>query len=262
MREILKGVVVLLIVAAMVISTVAVTADTIMQKNESSDSTIAKRSNQINKITTVPYPGGRAILWDNGLPDGVNGFSCCFWAIRPLDREVIDDFVVFGNGWYVSDAHLRIVTHSGAGPESLLGFNVFFYKNIGSDCNPDINVYETRVAQFNGQYTGNLYFDRPEIAVDLSFDKVFLEPGKWWVCFQPILDDNCYWLTSAQKECPVFVSYPDLGYNKWTAGNIIVGADYDVSFQLTGVKSKSLNLPVFQFLKERFVLFRFLQQLV
>jgi len=262
MRKILKGAIVLLIAAVMILTTFAASADTVKYKNESPDITIAENSDPYHKITPVPNPSGRAILWDNGLPDAVNGVSVCLWASYPLDREVIDDFIVEGEGWYVKDAHLRIVTNSGAGPEALLGFKVIFYKNIGTGCEPDTNVYDARVATFNGQLTGDEYFGRPEIAVDLEFDTVFLEPGRWWVCFQPELEDNCFWLTTATKECPIYLSYPDMGYYKWTVGNLVFGDDYDVSFQLTGAeKSKSLDFPFFQILKERSLLFRFLLQL-
>ena len=262
MRKILKGAVVLLIAIAMVFSTIAVTADTFKQENESPAVTIAEISEPNHKITPEPQPSGRAILWDNGLPDGVNGVSCCLWAAYPLDREINDDFIVGGEGWYVKDAHLRIITNSGTGPEALTGFKVIFYKNIGEGCEPDTNVYEARVAQFSGYLTGSTYFSRPEIAVDLQFDTVFLEPGRWWVCFQPELDDNCFWLTAPLQECPIYASYPDMGFYAWTAGNVIFGDDYGVSFTLTGAeKSKTLNLPFFQILKERSLLFRFLQQL-
>ena len=130
MRKILKGAVVLLVAAIMILTTFAASADTVQNKNDSPAITVADNSKLYEKTTPVPFPTGRAILWDNGLPDGANGLSCCLYAAYPLDREVIDDFIVEGEGWYVKDGHVRILINAGSGPEALLGFNVFFYKNI------------------------------------------------------------------------------------------------------------------------------------
>ena len=260
MRKILKGVIVILIVAAMLFSTVAVTADTFMQKNESPKVSIAESSAADKKITPVPFPSSRPILWDNGLPDGVDGISCGVWS--GYDREVIDDFIVDGEGWYVSGAHLRIVTWFDSEPSAILGFKVIFYKNEGTECNPVIEQYAVNNTEINAYYTGNEYFSRREIAVDLEFPKEFLEPGKWWVCFQPKMNEECFWLTSELKNCSIYCSYPDLGFPKWTPGANVLGYDYGVSFTLNGFeKSKSLNLPFFELLKEHSLFFRLLFQL-
>ena len=260
MRKILKGAVVMFVVALMILTTFAASADTMNYKKGSPDVSIAENSKPYHEITPVPLPSGRATLWDNGLPDGVNGVSCVLRS--DLDREIVDDFIVEGEGWYVSDAHCRILLDSDGEPSTITGFKVFFYQNEGEDCNPVIDQFAAKDATFNAYHTGDIYFGRREIAVDLDFDKVLLDPGRWWICIQPVVEDNCFWLTAVQQECPIFASYPDVGYNKWTAGNVLFAEDYDVSFQITGEeKSKSLNLPFFQFLKERSVLFRFLQQL-
>ena len=260
MRKILKGAVILLVAALMILTTFAASANTMNYKNETPDLSIAESSEAYHIITPVPKPSGRAVLWDNGLPDGINGVSCVLRS--DLDREIVDDFIVDGEGWYVSDAHCRIILNQDGEPSTITGFKVFFYQNEGEECNPSIQRFEERDATSNAYHTGNEYFYRREIAVDLEFEKVLLDPGRWWICIQPVVEDNCFWLTAAQQECPIFASYPDVGYNKWTAGNILFAEDYDVSFQITGVeKSKSLNIPFLEFLRERSLIFRFLLQL-
>jgi hypothetical protein len=260
MRKILKGAIVLFVAAIMILTTFAATADTVNYKNESPDVSIALNNEPYHEITPIPLPSGRATLWDNGLPDGTNGLSCVLSS--SLDREVVDDFIVGGEGWYVSDAHCRILLNLDGEPSTIAGFKVFFYQNEGTECNPVVEQYAAKDATVNAYHTGDTYFSRREIAVDLEFEKVLLEPGRWWICLQPVVEDNCFWLTAAQQECPVFVSYPDLAFPKWTAGNVVFGEDLDVSFQITGAeKTKSLNLPFFQFLREQSLLFRFLQQL-
>jgi hypothetical protein len=266
MQKILKGAVVLLIPILLISTTVTSSADTMKNEKEVPVAFIAQRNTPDHKISPIPNPSGRAILWDNGLPDGRYSVSCVLWSTYqpPIDTEVVDDFIVDGDGWYVSDAHCRILIGMDFEPSALIAFKVFFYQNDGAECNPVIQQYEERDAQFNAYHTGDVYFSRREIAVDLDFEKVFLIPGRWWICIQPEINSKCYWLTAESKECPIFVSYPDFGAFKWTPGLDIFGDDFDVSFQITGVvKSKSLPLYL-EFLeiqKTRSLLFKFLQQL-
>jgi hypothetical protein len=240
---------------------VAVTADTVKHEKEPPDVSIVESNNPDHKITPVPNPSGGPILWDNGLPDAANGLSC---VLRPdLDREVIDDFIVDGNGWYVFDAHCRILLGNDGEPSTIAGFKVYFYQNEGTECNPMIVQFAAKDATFNAYHTGDEYFDRREIAVDLDFGIVFLSPGRWWICIQPYVDDYCFWLTAEQKECSIFISYPDIPYDKWTPGHVALGEYYDVSFQITGEK-KSKSIPTylqfFEILMTRSLAFKFLQQ--
>jgi hypothetical protein len=236
-RKILKGAVVLLTAVALIFSTGPVTADTLENieieqtcLTECSQNILTK---ELNIPTVHQQSGGRAVLWDNGLPDERNGCSCGIWST--YDRQLIDDFTVDGEGWSVCDSHSRHVTWSSLGPESILAVKVFFYKNLGTDCDPDPQIFAERDASFNAYLTGDFYFDRQEIAIDCEFDCVDLTPGKWWVCIQPECTENIFWLTAEDKLCPVYLSYPDQGHNKWTPGYpAVFTEDYDLSFQLTG----------------------------
>jgi hypothetical protein len=173
------------------------------------------------------------LLWDNGGPDGRNGVSCMYWPEYPLDREIVDDFVVDGPGWLVNDGHFSLVTYYGGGPSTVRAVNAFFYQDDGNG-KPLVARYATRATQFSAYLTGAYYFSRPEIAVDVTFDDVSLAPGRWWVCFQPDMNDNSFWLTAASKGKSIYLSYPDQGYNKWTDGYVVFGDYYDTTFQLTG----------------------------
>jgi hypothetical protein len=187
----------------------------------------------------VGSPNGDNILWDNGLPDLFDGFSCVlrqgYW-----DREVVDDFDVPEPGWDVTDGHFRIITYNGSGPEIIDGVRVFFYKDIGNQPSPV--RYAEIVDSYNAYLTGNISFGRPEIAVDCTFGMLTLAPGKWWVCFQPEMEDNSLWLTAAGSGETVWASHPDLGYPKWTNGSTIYYND-DVSFQLTGRPAQAVPTP-------------------
>lgn len=179
------------------------------------------------------YSGGGP-LWNNGPPDGVNGVSCVNWPSYPLDRYVVDDFYVPPIGWFVEGGHFRIVTYSGLGPGSVDGVKVFFFEDVGGQ--PDVNIYWSGSCTFLPSLTGDQYFGRPEIAVECRFGPVSLAPGKWWVCFQPEMDDNCFWLTALGYGQSIWVDYPDAGYPRWTDGFSVFGDYYDVSFLLRGIE--------------------------
>jgi hypothetical protein len=266
MKKFLKGVGVLLIVALMFLTTVAVSAITLKYEDESSVISIVDSSNHGPEIVTKPFKGGQPSLWDNGLPDGRQGLSCVLWPAYPMDREVIDDFVVEDEkGWKIQDGHFRIVTYYDSEPSAIKAVKVIFYPNRGANCSPDQEHLEMRIAKFRAYYTGAVYFGRREIAVDCNFSTVEVGPGRWWVCFQPEIDENCFWLTAENKECPIFVSYPGLGFPKWTESMVALGEKYDVSFRLTGVKKTSKTPVIVQFFelfKTQSLIFRFLQRLL
>jgi len=264
MRKSIKGYIGPLAAALMILTSVVTLANPVIYTNKSATLSISENNAPYNDITPIPNPSDRPILWNNGLPNGEDALSCVLQAGN-LDREVIDDFIVDAGGWYVSDAHCRIILDLDLEPSSLIGFKVYFYANGETDCNPMIGLFAERNATFNAYHTGDLFYGRREIAVDLDFDEVFLQPGRWWICIQPAVNDNCFWLTSEQKECPVYISYPDREFYKWTAGNIVFGEDFDVSFQITGEK-KSKTLPTYQhffeILKIQFLLLKFIQQIL
>ena len=179
---------------------------------------------------------GDNVLWDNGLPDYFDGYSCVLWQ-GYWDREVVDDFDVPEPGWNVTDGHFRIITFNGSGPEIIDGVRVFFYEDSGNQPSPV--RYAEIVDSYDAYLTGNNYLGRPEIAVNCTFGMVTLAPGKWWVCFQPEMEDNSLWLTAAGSGEPVWVSLPDLGQPKWTNGYYIG----NVSFQLTGRSAQAFPTP-------------------
>jgi len=219
---------VLLIAVVMVLSTVAVTADT--NDNRAVISlTSTKGSNHMIFGNERIFSNGETLLWDNGDPDGILGLSSCYWSSYPIDREVVDDFDINETSW-VGGGHFRMVTYAGNNANFIDGVNVFFYEDIGNE--PSVDRYAERVAEFDAYNTGDDYFGRPEIAINVSFDTIELATGKWWVCFQPVLEDNGFWLTATGYGESVWGSLPDGGYPKWTKGYIIYGGYYDMSFKL------------------------------
>jgi hypothetical protein len=212
---------VLLLSVLMLIPASAAVANT-HQKAATTISSIAEPN---NIIATKPIqPMGRALLYDNGPVDGLNGLSCIAGA--GLNREVIDEFTNTEE-WQVTGGEYSVLVNSGG--SSITGCIVEFFEDGPSTVN-----YATATATISQVLTGNIYFGRPEIRVTCSFDAVTLPAGTWWVCFQTQHTENCFSLSAAIVGSPVYCSLPDIGYNRWTPGSTVFGADYDLSWLLTG----------------------------
>jgi hypothetical protein len=233
MKKILKGAGAILVLAVLVLSSAAVYGQNTTYKSETSLIELSEPSQTI--IDTEPQSYRGPILWDNGDPDGRNGVSCMLWPGNDLDRYVIDDFTVPEGGWDIGDGHFRIVTYGGAGPEIIDNVLVYFFASTGP-CEPAMEPYAVADPEFSASLTGNTYFDRPEILVDCYFDPPVTLPdaGEWWVCFQPQMEDNSFWLTTAESTCSILLDYVGQ-YPRWTYGFDVFGDYYDVNFVLTGV---------------------------
>jgi hypothetical protein len=219
---------VLLVTLVMIFSSTIVTANSIKVDATS----LATDSQNVACVKQSEIIGGRDVLWDNGLPDGVNGVSCCYYAGYPLDRLIADDFDIALGAWNVNGGSFRMVANAGTGSASVLGVKVFFYQD--DSLKPALTAFATPTATFTAVDTGDLYFGRPEILVTVTFDPVELTTGKWWVCFQPIINDNAFWLTSSMIGEAIYLIYPDQGFTQWTKGSVVFGSDYSVSYTLTG----------------------------
>jgi hypothetical protein len=227
-KVVLKGAGVLLCAAMLLLSTGLVTANT----NETQAA--VSLSGETITINNAPSTT-RSVLYDNGLPNGVNGLSNGVW--ETYDREVVDDFITTTT-WIVTGGEFRIVTFGGA--TSIPGVIVNFYQDLGDI--PSTTAFATKTADIICTATGNTYFSRPEILVTCTFETVTLEPGKWWVGFHPQAEENVFWLTANMSMHHVYVSYPDLGYPKWTDGNVVwPDTNHDVSWLITGT---SLDIEI------------------
>jgi len=221
---------VLLLSAILLFSAVAVTANA----NEAA-TTIREIAEQNNFVITTSSTQ-RAVLYDNGAPDGVNGLSCVAWP--GYNREIIDDFTV-PSTWQVTGGEYRALTYSGTG--SVNGCIVRFFQDTGSGAST--TEYANRTATITNTLTGNIYFSRPEILVNCSFSPVTLAPGNWWVLFQTQHSENCFTLTATGQGSSVFLSYPDQGLPRWTDGYVVFAAYYDMAWLLTGTSGGGDLIP-------------------
>ena len=231
-KTILKGAGVLLIAAVMILSTVAVTANTMKERQELCISlTECSEANIHIKSSGSSSTSARGLLWDNGPVDGRNGLSCVNWPSNPLDRQIVDDFDVEGS-WNIAGGYFTIVSNDAHTSDYVDGVNVYFYEDVGNT--PSMTSYaEILGASYTAKDTGNTYFTRPEIAIDVTFDVVTLSEGKWWVCLQPVMEDNSFWLTSAGSGENVWCDFPDdPAVPRWTPGFDVFADYFDVNFKL------------------------------
>ncbi len=188
-----------------------------------------------NKISGTATSSARDVLYDNGLPDGVNGVSSGAWP--GYYREIIDDFTN-SEEWQVTGGEYRIVTYSGF--TEVTGTIVSFFQDTGG---PSTTEYATATATITCTLTGDIYFTRPEILVTCSFDTITLPAGTWWVCFQPQYTENVFTLTAPVQGSPIYLAYPDQAYPRWTEGSIVFGTDYDTAWLITGTSGGGDSTP-------------------
>jgi hypothetical protein len=191
-----------------------------------------------------PAPGAKGdLLYDNGEPDGRNGLAGSMYA--GYDNRLIDDFTP-DDDWTITDGHFSFVwnTQTSINIDSV---KVFFYLDEGG-CSPSLTEYaEPAVSSFEGEHTGNSYFGRPEVAVDVEFAPVTAENGQtYFVGFQVAgsVDDIAYMLTAASKGCQLFADLPYWGYPRWSSSSYLWGEEYDLAYKLTGTIGFTPGPPV------------------
>jgi hypothetical protein len=234
-KNVLKKAGSILIISALILSSTTIIG--VNAKKQIQIETCLSEMSQPNNnlINQELMTGGKAILWDNGIPDNRTCISCWLgpsFSSGPIDRLVIDDFIVPEPGWVVNDGHFIIGIYDTL-VERIAGVNVYFFGSTGS-CEPDTKPFVFRTVTYTTTFTGDYYL-YPHIAVDCQFAPVTLTPGEWWVCFQPVMkgDNFSYWFTAANKECSVYVDMPDIPYPRWTWGFDVFGVEYDVAWYLT-----------------------------
>ena len=186
-------------------------------------------------MVTSPSRGSRQeLLWENGEPDGRNGLQGSIY--QGHSNIIIDDFSFDDALCIATGGDFSFVWNSGSGTGNLETVRVYFFEDQG-DCDPSLDAWaELEVTAFNEYLTGDVYFGRPEIVVYVEFDDVELEPGKWWVGFQPdgIGEDIAYLLTAEGYGCEVMADLPYWEYPRWTSSSDIWGEEYDLSWALYG----------------------------
>lgn len=231
-NKILKEAGVLLIVAAMVLSTVVVTANTTKLQTESLMTHITSQGSK--------YQGDNrgVILWDNGMH--YSGLVSCQWdATSGLDSLAADDFH-FEVTTVISDVHW-ISGYWNPGEDGDFDWNVSFYMDRGDGNAPGAKIYKQVFPNaevhetFIEEISGTLYFS---YWVDLADPIPFTGGEKYWISIQGVgafppqsgmagHNDTIVLHQGAFKS--VYFGYPD-----WVNIEEILDVPADGCFQLTG----------------------------
>ena len=263
MRKILKGAVVLLIVAAMFFSTSAVNANTL-------DTPQIQGGGQNSPqpfIQTNPPTTTRALLWDNGNPDLVNAW-CCQRIGIVVWSDVADDFhldkkcTIEKVEWETVDT----TDYNWGGTDDLIIYE-YTPAGPGTELIVLLEVQNTR-EQIGEQWSKPWY--RYEIDLKGQGKQFNLQAGDYYILLRPYTSGNTgqsFWMTSpppAGSTSETYFRSEYFGYPNWVAGSGPFGYPYDVSFKIYGTKdsSREINRPILDFLHNHPNMFPILQLLL
>ncbi len=171
--------------------------------------------------------------WDNGEPDGRDGLAGSVYY--GYENLIVDDFNLEWRA-SVSGGQISLIWDSGAGIGHLDTLYMYFFEDeSGEECEPAQDEYAMcEVTEFTETLTGDYYFGRPEVVIDVEFDNVEVPEGHSWVGFLPdsVGEDKAYLLTAENKGCEVMADLPYYGYPRWSSSSYIWGQEYDLSWIL------------------------------
>jgi hypothetical protein len=260
MRKILKGAVVLLIIAAMIFSTTSITADT----NETPVPCAGKQNCPQPNFRASPPITGRGLLWDNGDPDLVNAACCQRVGAVPV-CDTADDFHLEKKTtiqkviWETVDT----VDYVWDGTDDLI---IYQYTNDGPG--PEVvKLFEVQNTRLQvGEQWGKPWY-RYEIDLE-GQDKSFnLAKGDYYILLRPYTAGTVgqsFWMTSpppAGSTSQAYFRSEYFGFPDWVPTSDVFGAPYDVSFKIYGTQdfSREINRPVLNFLNNNLNMFPLLQ---
>jgi len=241
MKKILKGAVVLLIAAAMVFSTVAVTADTGEEEISSACGNINKNfvgNPQTKNTNMIPFSGDRTDLFVQTPLGPDDPEANCYTSDFNLGHVVYDNFwdinepicdihwwgftMLYDAGWYPCD------------PTGML-FAIGFFTDAGGQPGQLVCLYEDISPSITG--TGVYYEWAGGYTHEMYYFEVDLDPccelSNGWVAIQSIYSpNNCAFLWMNSKDGDLYC-IQDAG--SW---------DYDVSFILTGEETCNPDIDV------------------
>ncbi len=169
-------------------------------------------------------------LWDNGDTDGSNGYSNADPSAFGIRRTLLDDFVVTGPQWIVTDFH-SFQTWSTLPPGSGYDYVLSFRYDAGGA--PGTVFATADTVSYNEVATGRVWFSLLEYETHYVFDPIVLNPGTYWIEANVIGPENNFLMIRLDVTgSPCWTNYED--YGGLQSGFDIFGEDADLAFSLTG----------------------------
>jgi MYXO-CTERM domain-containing protein len=179
------------------------------------------------------------LLWDNGPPNGENGYSNATEGVFGARRTVLDDFVVdhFFAIQSVRWEHIWNTRPPGSGA----GVEFSVRSDLGGEPGPVIATPE--IFSYWETSTGVTYFGRAgaESWVRL-WEPVTLLEGTYWIEATIVGLENNFWLTTEVRGNPCWIDYDDLGGLQ--PGRDLFDEDADLNFVLEGSLPAAGALPL------------------
>jgi MYXO-CTERM domain-containing protein len=179
-------------------------------------------------MMAVPALG--ATLWDNGGPDGVNGYSNATSGIFGFRRTLLDDFDLASPS-SLTGLNWKSVWGTPMGGAMGIGAEISIRSDIAGT--PGATIAVANLNGYSEAATGGILFSREEVESMASFDAIALGAGRYWFEATIVGPENNFWLTAPQQLSECWVNYEDLG--GFQSGTDQFGAPSDINFQLQGV---------------------------
>ena len=170
-------------------------------------------------------------LYDNGGPNGVNGYSNATVNAFGARRTILDDFILDQDST-IQDFHWSSVWGTPGIPiPQGSGMELSFLSDAGGM--PGITLATAVVTGYSEVGTGNIYFSREEAQHWVTIEDLDLAAGQYWFEATVIGPENNFWLTADQQNNECWVNYDDLGGLQ--SGTQQFGSASDINFRITGV---------------------------
>jgi len=186
----------------------------------------------VGTIGVMASAGAADTLWDNGPPDGSNGYSNATVNVFGARRTLLDDFTL-DNDTLIQDFHWQHIWNSfpaGSGSGILLSF-----WNDAGGAPGTLSLFATaNITSYSEVGTGVTYFSRPGAQSWVTFDVIRFPAGTYWFEATITGPENNFWLVRTAvtgSEC--WVNYGDLGGLQPGTDNF--GVPADLNFILTGI---------------------------
>ena len=171
-------------------------------------------------------------LWDNGPPDGSNGYSNGTVNAFGSRRALLDDFTLDGDS-VLQDFHWQHVW-STFPPGSGIGMELLFRSDAGGA--PGDMIVTASITSYSEMGTGQTFFSRAGAESWVTFDDIALGAGTYWFEAAIIGPQINFWLIIGNgifngSEC--WVNYDDL--EGLQSGSDMFGVQTDLNFVLTGI---------------------------
>ncbi len=169
-------------------------------------------------------------LWDNGPPNGENGYSNGTVNAFGIRRTLLDDFVLDGDS-VLQDFHWEHIWDH-VPPGSGSGMELLFRSDFGGA--PRNVIATATITGYSEMASGQTYFNRQGAESWVTFDAINLGAGTYWFEATIVGPENNFWLVHTAvlgSEC--WVNYDDLGGLQ--PGRNVFGVANDLNFVLTGI---------------------------